>query len=100
MGTTVKAMIPDTEVVRCPRCQTMHSLKEWNDASYAQCKSREMKRSYTKLTEERAFNAKRNAFYLCPECNQWARGSQLIIESDDPRLVKLGRKSVISCDED
>lgn len=90
-------MIKDTETIVCPRCGKKHSLSEWENLTYAQCTSREMKRAYIKLSTERAYREKTNTFYLCPSCNKWSRGSQLIIESDDPELAKLGRKPILRC---
>lgn len=87
--------IRDTEIIKCPRCGSKHILAEWENTTYGQCTSREMKRAYISLSVDRAYKEKSNTFYMCPRCNQWSRGSQLIIESDDIELVKLGRKPII-----
>lgn len=88
--------ISRNEDVRCPRCFKHSKLGEWNDLTYSKCSNREMKRAFTLLTEEKAFFRKSDTFYLCPKCGQWSRGSQLaIINTDNKRLLKLGRERVI-----
>lgn len=84
-------MIDIHEKVRCGWCGKDSSLGEWNDLTYSKCTNREMKRAFTKLTDEKAFLHKSDTFYMCPKCNKWSRGSQLrIVDSDNPKLKKLG----------
>lgn len=88
-------MISRNEKIRCGWCSAVNSLGEWNDLTYSKCTSRQMKRAFTQLTEEKAFLRKSDTFYLCPSCGKWSRGSQLsIIDSDNPKLMRLGGEPV------
>ena len=87
-------MLNSTEIVICPRCDKKSTLKEWDDNTFKECKSREMRRLYLHLNMEKAFKKSSDTFYLCPKCNNWSRGSQLIVDSNDKRLIKLGRQPV------
>lgn len=89
-------MISDLEIVRCPRCGKTSSLRDWDDKSYKACLSREMRRAFVHLKNEKAFKRSTDTFYLCPKCNNWSRGSQLTIESEDIKLKKLGREPLFN----
>jgi len=55
-----------------------------------------MRRAYTKLYKVEAFKRKTDTFYKCPKCENWSRGCQLaIVDTDDERLLRLGREPVI-----
>lgn len=90
-------MISREEQVKCPRCSRVSSLGAWDDKTYGMCTSREMRRAFKSLTNEKSFKQSADTFYICPKCNSWSRGSQLIIESEDKELRKLGRQSVVIC---
>ena len=88
-------MISREESVECPWCGNKEELGVWNDYTYMQCTSREMRRAFTELTREKAFTRKAKTFYLCIKCNKWVRGSQLwIVDTDNPELKKLGREPI------
>lgn len=91
-------MLDTSLMIKCPRCEAESTLGDWDDYSYAECITREMRRGYIPLQEKRAFNTKSGVCYKCPKCAQWIRGSQLIIDSDDPELRKLGRKRLTTVD--
>lgn len=89
-------MINNYVDVWCPRCGKVAKLKTWNDLTHSMCTTREMKRAYTQLYEKKAFRQESNTFYICPNCQQWSRGSQLkIVNTDDNELKKLGGRSVV-----
>lgn len=82
--------------VLCPRCGKVTKLEIWNNLTYSMCSTREMRRAYTQLYEEKAFRHESNTFYVCPQCHQWSRGSQLrITNTDNTELKKLGGRSVV-----
>lgn len=84
-------MISRDEKIRCNWCGKASKLGEWNDLTYSKCVNREMKRAFTQLTNEKAFNRSSDTFYICPCCKKWSRGSQLsIVNASDKRLEKLG----------
>lgn len=84
------------EKVLCGWCYKTSTLGEWDDLTYSKCTNREMKRAYTRLTEEKAFLRKSDTFYVCPVCGKWSRGSQLkIVDTNDKRLLKLGGEQVV-----
>lgn len=82
-------------LIRCQWCNTDHTLEAWDSNTYAECKSREMRRLYTPLYETKAFNRQAEKFYKCPKCGMWSMGCQLVILSDDPTLRKLGGYPII-----
>lgn len=88
-------MISREEKIKCPWCGNIDKLGVWNDYTYSKCTSRDMRRSFTVLTNERAFLRKSDTFYVCKKCNRWSRGSQLsIVDSSNPKLERLGRESI------
>lgn len=84
--------------IKCPHCDKTSAIGDWDDCSYAECITREMRRAYKSILNESVFNVKSNTAYKCPKCGNWIRGSQLIIESDDPKLKRLGRKPLTTID--
>lgn len=79
-------------VVRCPVCERNSLLREWDELSYSKCTSREMRRAYKHLTDEKVFSKKVDIFFICPKCSNWSKGNQLAIQSEDPKLKRLGRQ--------
>lgn len=89
--------IDKKEKVRCGWCFKDSTLGEWNDLTFSKCVNREMKRDFTQLTDSKAFFRKTNAFYICPKCFTWSRGSQLrIVDTDNEYLKKLGGEAVMA----
>ena len=86
---------PDVDVM-CPWCGVTSKLGDWNKLTFSRCINREMKRSYTDLYKKKAFLSTTPAYYLCPNCGMWPKGSQLkIVNTDDPELKKLGGEPII-----
>ena len=82
--------------IKCGWCNTVKTAKEWNDNTYAECKTRDMRRSYTPIYKESTFLVGADTFYKCPSCSLWLRGCQLaIVGTTNKRLLRLGRKPVI-----
>ena len=88
-------MISRSEKIRCPKCSGISSIGEWNDQSYKMCTTKEMKDDYLPLTHENAFNREEDTYYMCPKCREWTMGCQLKIDTDNPRLKKLGGQPVV-----
>ena len=89
--------ISRAEDVRCPRCNEISKLGDWNDTTYKRCTNREMRRAFTQLSEERAFLRKSDTFYMCPRCKSWSRGCQLkIVNTTNEKLLKLGGESIFT----
>lgn len=94
-------MIKKDENIQCGWCEGKDSAEKWNTYTYNQCKSREQRRAFTQIYKERTFTRAANTFYRCPLCGMWSRGSQLaIVDTDDIKLLKLGREPVIQEVED
>ena len=92
---STKPEISNSETVRCPRCFKESKLGEWDDLTFKQCVTREMRRAYTKLNTKRAFRRESNTFYICPKCKVWSRGCHLTItNTEDETLKKLGGESI------
>lgn len=83
--------------IMCGWCGKHSELVDWNAITYEKCTNREMKRAYTQLSNERAFDKKSDTFYMCPKCEKWSRGCQLkIVDTDDERLKRLGNVPVVT----
>lgn len=90
-------MIPEGVHIKCPWCEEHSTAKEWDDITFSECISREMKRAYKHITQEAVWGTSSNHFYKCPCCGTWSRGNQLkIVDTDELRLLKLGGKPILS----
>ncbi len=87
--------IASSTIISCQWCGVPSTLQEWDDISYKDCTSREMRRAYMHLSNERAFNKKYNKFYKCPNCGKWLKGCQLMVRSSDKNIASLGNEPVI-----
>lgn len=89
-------MLSEDIMILCQWCGNKSTAKEWNDNTYAECKSREMRRKYTPIYKERTFKRGANTFYKCPSCGTWSRGSQLkIADMNNKDLLGLGGEPII-----
>ncbi len=88
-------MVGKDEIIICQWCNGKSTAKEWNDVTYQQCTSREMRRAFVDVYQNKSFSERADRYYMCPKCRRWLKGSQLIIDSDDEELKKLGRKPII-----
>lgn len=89
-------MLDERQNIKCPWCDGKSTAKEWDDNTYSECTSRAMRRAYTPIYKESTFRRGAGTFYKCPKCELWSRGSQLaIVDTDDKRLLRLGREPVI-----
>lgn len=82
--------------IKCQWCGVYSTIDEANELTYSKCINREMKRAYTDLHKKKAFLRDTQAYYVCPNCGRWFKGSQWVIESDDPEISKLGGEPIIS----
>lgn len=78
------------QIIKCPLCESDHTVREWDENSYSQCTTREMRRCYTKLNSVKAFDRNEYKYYRCPSCDTWREGYKLVIVSDDEKLRRLG----------
>ena len=89
-------MVGKQDNIRCGWCDSKSTAEKWNENSYKECKSREMRRAYTDIYKYAAYRVGANTFYKCPACSSWSRGCQLaVVDTNDVKLLKLGRKPVI-----
>lgn len=89
-------MIPKDKGIRikCGWCSLESPIEKWEQNTFKECKTREMKRAYETIYDEKVFRGD-NYFYLCPECNTWSSGEQLrITGTKDKHLLQLGGKEV------
>ena len=88
--------LSETDKIKCQWCNETANLDNWEQSTYRECKSREMKRKYTSLYDVRAFKHTSKTFYKCPCCGKWLRGSQLTItDAKNSEHLKLGGESII-----
>ena len=96
MSKKAKVEISLKEKIKCQWCNKKSTLEDWENNTYKECINREMKRAYTHLYEKRAFIKSTDSYYKCPQCGKWLAGSELIIvDSNNKKLEKLGRQSII-----
>ncbi|MBR1453948.1 MAG: hypothetical protein IJ593_04820 [Lachnospiraceae bacterium] len=92
--------IPGNLYVKCPWCMRRISIEEVSEYTFSKCKNREMKRDFLKLTDVRAWSKTKKYYFICPECNQWASGSQYEVCSADAKYRNLGKEPVITIKQD
>ena len=88
----IETILSDDKLVKCPWCLDDRSLKEWNDATFAECRTREMRRAFRSLKNKSVWGKESKNFYKCPNCGNWSRGNKLRIISDNPELNTLGNE--------
>jgi len=90
-------MISKDADIKCGWCSHVDKAENWNNNSKAACVSREMRRAYRDIYNEKVFDRhKKPAYYKCPKCSTWSKGSQLrIVNSDNPEHRRLGGEPVI-----
>lgn len=82
--------------IKCGWCSGKHKAEEWNELTYSECKSREMRRAYTEIYKESTFSKGADTYYKCPSCGTWSKGCQLsIVDTEDRRLLRLGGEPVL-----
>lgn len=88
--------VKDDSMIRCQWCQGENTAKEWNDLTYSDCKSREMRRAFRNIKEPKAWEQDAKFYYRCPCCSQWLRGDQLILLDNDGEPVRgIGGSPII-----
>lgn len=75
-------------LVQCPWCSDIEKAEVWNDGTYKECKSREMRRAFKPLFELQVWSKKSQHFYKCPSCGIWSRGNQLKLIDEEGNVVK------------
>lgn len=84
-------MLRTSLIIKCQYCKKSNTLDDWNKLSKKMCINREMRKSYTELTDKRVFTGKKEAYYICPSCGKWSKGDELIVyDEDNNRLNYLG----------
>lgn len=86
-------MIGKEEILECGWCGEKSSLEEWDSLTYAGCRSREMKRSFTSLQKESAYSKGNASYYQCPKCENWSRGNQVVFQN--PKYKRLAGQPII-----
>lgn len=88
--------IREDSVVRCPWCGKEHMAIEWESNSFGQCKSRETKREYRSIYSDKEWKKSSKSYYLCPSCNLWSNGNQLILLDKNGDIIKgIGGRPII-----
>ena len=74
--------------IRCQWCQFEFTAEKWNDTTFKECKSREMRRAFKSIFDTKRFAKDSQNFYKCPHCDMWSRGNQLILLDDNGEVIK------------
>lgn len=90
-------MIDKSEQIQCGWCGKSNTAENWNNNSKKECKSREMRRAYRDIFNEKVFvKGKKPAWYKCPHCSLWSKGSQLkIVNPTNPEHRRLGGEPIV-----
>lgn len=96
----IEAMLSDDKLIKCPWCLSERSLKDWNDTTFSECRSREMKRAFRSLKNKAVWGKESKHFYKCPNCANWVRGNKLKIVSDNVELGELGNEPLFEVNND
>lgn len=83
-----RAKIDDTSIVRCQWCGEDALASNWDDVSFKECTSREMRREYRSICEKFIWKAKADYYYKCPNCSMWSKADQLILLGKDKQIVR------------
>lgn len=82
-------------LIGCQWCDENSTVKEWDDNTKNECKSRAARRSYLLLYNTKTFNKEEGTLYKCPKCGSWSESGQLILITDNKYLRKLGGKPLV-----
>ena len=89
-------MIKKTDKIRCGWCDETSTAEEWNEFSKSQCDTRERRRAYKEIYDEKRFNKNlKQSYYKCPRCERWMQGCQLrVYKENGERYHGLGGEDV------
>lgn len=88
-------MISDKLLVKCPWCLSETQLKTWDDLTFKSCITRETRRAFRSLTNEKVWKKDSKNFYQCPNCSQWSRGNKLrIVNPENEDQKNLGGEAL------
>ena len=82
------ASVNKNSIVKCQWCTKTARAQEWNDNSYKECTSREMRRDYRDIFDIRMWYKNSTHYYKCPHCSMWSRGDQLLLLDDNGGIVR------------
>ncbi len=83
-----KTKIKQDSIVKCQWCAAHIKAKEWNDTTFKECTSREMKRAFKDIYEKSVWTKDSDHFYKCPNCGTWSRGAQLLLIDKNGETIK------------
>lgn len=95
----IPVRLDKSTIILCPWCNQRSSLDNWNNTTYKQCDTEEMKRDFLPLYYRRTFNEEEKTFYMCPKCERWIKAIQLKLLSTNDKVSELGNKPLIKFDE-
>lgn len=83
-------------MIECPWCNCSNLAEKWNNLTFEQCTTREMRRAFKDIYNLKVWGSESKNFYICPECKMWIRGNQLILLDDNNQRVKeIGGRAVM-----
>lgn len=83
MGMRTGADVSNDVILTCPKCGREATVKEWDDNTYRQCTTRQMRRDYISLTRKKAYKESSDTYYQCLFCNDWIEGWTFGTESEE-----------------
>lgn len=75
-----KIRIGVNDVIKCIHCNKISKVSDWDLKTFNECTSREMRREYISLTDNKAFKKTSDTWYMCPCCKEYNEGYKLKIE--------------------
>ena len=89
-------MIDQNELIKCGWCDKESTAKEWQDTTYNACYTRQQRRAFRELKDEKQLRDDQKTYYLCPKCGLWEQGCQTtLVREVDGKLRVYGGKPVV-----
>lgn len=89
-------MISGDESIKCGWCDKDSTADEWQKATLDACYTREQRRAFRKLDNEKYFKKDSKMFYMCPKCKIWQQCCNLtLLRYINGNQKKIGGKPVI-----
>lgn len=88
--------VTEQDRVKCPWCLSDFEAISWNDNTFKECRSREMRRVFRDIYNPQVWGRSSDHYYKCPSCGMWSKGNQLILLDESGEPVKgMGGQPIV-----
>lgn len=81
-------MIQQNELIECGWCKKESTAEEWQETTRTQLYTREQRRAFKKVEDEKIFKKGSKIYYLCPKCGLWIQGCQMKMTREEDGKTK------------